>query len=217
MSSCTIKLWVLCDLLSVFSYITHSSGTTQGSNSPNSWSDLQISGGIVSLLGAGILNSEKSNVKVSAPSSDSSEWQPMFRSSLLFWNPWLEVNLNMLTVSDIANVSQKKLLKNSKFEGWQQQLGLRDVWRCHGRLHNTGLSEDMKHLILNKGHHLAVLVVRECHTSEFVRRLLNGLRNSWQHDSKSLSGRPPSSLPDFRMQSSSPFTTTGLTMLVCCT
>ena len=79
---------------------------------------------------------------------------------------------NTLTVSDIANteqlwikLSQNEQLKNSKFEVWQWQFGLNSdidgAWRCRGRLSNADLPEEMKHpIILDKGHHLAVLVFR---------------------------------------------------------
>ena len=150
-----------------------------------------------------------------------------------------------LAACDIASterlwvkLSQRELSGHRRFEAWQQQFGLyRDaegIWRCRGRLSNAHLPECMKHsIIVDKKHHLAVLVVRDCHSRvmhngvketltelrsrywivqgrQFVRKLLNECRICRRHGSKPFTGPPPPSLPDFRVQSSPPFTTTGI-------
>eukprot|EP00731_Ephydatia_muelleri_P035515 Em0131g2a len=91
-----------------------------------------------------------------------------------------------LAACDIASaerlwvkLSQRELSGHRRFEAWQQQFGLyRDaegIWRCRGRLSNAHLPECTKHpIILDKKHHLAVLVVRDCHS----RVMHNGVKET---------------------------------------
>ncbi|KAL5457182.1 hypothetical protein EMCRGX_G034427 [Ephydatia muelleri] len=137
-----------------------------------------------------------------------------------------------------VKLSQKQLPKHSKFEAWQQQFGLYcdtdGIWRCRGRLSNAQLTECTKHpILLDKKHHFTLLVVRDCHSRvmhngvketftelrsrywivqgrQFVRKLLYECKICRRHGSKPLTGPPPPSLPDFRVQSSPPFMVTGV-------
>ena len=137
-----------------------------------------------------------------------------------------------------VKLSQKQLPKHSKFEAWQQQFGLYcdtdGIWRCRGRLSNAQLTECTKHpILLDKKHHFTLLVVRDCHSRvmhngvketftelrsrywivqgrQFVRKLLYECKICRRHNSKPLTGPPPPSLPDFRVQSSPPFMVTGV-------
>jgi len=79
----------------------------------------------------------------------------------------------ILTAEDIhlaltywLKVSQSSLAHMKNFPLWGKQFGLfqdgAGLWRCGGRLNNSGLPQATKHpILLNKEHHLSLLIVFE--------------------------------------------------------
>ena len=75
--------------------------------------------------------------------------------------------------------SQMTIMQDERFPTWRMQFSLfqdeRQLWRCGGRLQNADLPYSAKHpILLNKKHHLTVLVIRDAH-----RRVChNGVRGT---------------------------------------
>ena len=64
--------------------------------------------------------------------------------------------------------SQSQILTNERFPLWKRQLGLfldeSGLWRCGGRMSNSSLSlTAQKPMLLDKNHHLAMLIVVDAH------------------------------------------------------
>ena len=134
--------------------------------------------------------------------------------------------------------SQASLRKDLKFPLWRQQLGLfpdqLGVWRCGGRMHNSCLPPAAQApILLDKGHRLATLVVMDAHKRvlhngvketlselrstywlirgrQFVRKILHGCVVCRKLEGKPCQGNPPPPLPNYRVQPSRPFQTTGV-------
>ena len=134
--------------------------------------------------------------------------------------------------------SQASLLEDSKFPLWKQQLGLFldqfGVWRCGGRMHNSCLpSAARAPILLDKRHRLAMLVVMDAHKRvlhngvketlselrstywlirgrQFVRKILHGCVVCRKLEGRPCQGNPPPPLPNYRVQPSRPFQTTGV-------
>lgn len=129
--------------------------------------------------------------------------------------------------------SQLSLQKDVKFPLWKRQLGLTldqsGVWRCSGRMSNSCLSRATQTpILLDKKHHLATLLIMDAHDGvketlsefrsaywlvrgrQFVRRLLHGCVTCRKLEGRPCQGNPPPLLPDYRVQPSRPFQTTGV-------
>ena len=134
--------------------------------------------------------------------------------------------------------SQLSLVQNDSFRMWQTQFGLRKdrdgIWRCVGRLQRADLSDDTKHpIFLDKCHPLSTLIVWNCHARvmhggvketltelrskfwisrgrQFVKTVLSKCTVCKRFSSRPLSGPPPPSLPDFRVQEAPPFSFIGV-------
>ena len=82
---------------------------------------------------------------------------------------------------------QTSLLSDRKFESQSQQLDPycdnERVWRCGGRLSQADVPVSTRHpILLNKKHHLAILIVRDCHSKvghNGVRDTLTQLRSQY--------------------------------------
>ena len=133
---------------------------------------------------------------------------------------------------------QSHLLSDSKFSSWKRHLQLYQdelkVWRCGGRMAKSCLSLSAKNpVLLDKNHHLTKMIVMDAHhrvfhngvketlaqlRSEFwlvrgrqvVRKLIRGCVTCQRLEGKPYCGNTPPPLPDYRVQPSRPFQTTGV-------
>ena len=158
----------------------------------------------------------------------------------------LKTPLNLeLTATDISDAeilwireAQKILLEEEKFSVWKKQFDLfldeDGLYRCKGRLSNADIPPSMKYpILLNKRHHLAILIVRNAHervmhngvketlaevrmkywiikARQFVRQLLYKCVVCRKFDGVPCRPPPPPPLPEFRVNPIPPFTYTGL-------
>ena len=149
------------------------------------------------------------------------------------------------TTTDISDVeilwireAQKILPEEGKFSVWKKQFDLfldeDGLYRCKGRLSNADIPPSMKYpILLNKRHHLAILIVRNAHervmhngvketlaevrmkywiikARQFVRQLLYKCVVCRKFDGVPCRPPPPPPLPEFRVNPIPPFTYTGL-------
>lgn len=147
----------------------------------------------------------------------------------------VEINL---TRTYWLELSQASLPESKHFQEWSVQLGLfRDsnsVWRCSGRFENSEMPPAAKcPILLDKQHHLTLLIVTECHERVMhggVKATLTELRSSyWIVQGRSyIRGvlqrctvcrrfqgkpyRPPPAppLPSFRVSEAPPFSYSGV-------
>lgn len=132
---------------------------------------------------------------------------------------------------------QSCLISDNRFESWKRQLNLyRDklgIWRYGGRMAKSCLSLAAQNpILLDKNHHLTELIfgghhrvfhngVRDTLTElrseywlvkgqQFVRKLIHKCVICKRHEGKSCQTNPPPPLPEFRVQQSRPFQTTGV-------
>ena len=134
--------------------------------------------------------------------------------------------------------SQACLQRDGRFPTWRRQLGLfvdkSGVWRCGGRMANSCLSPAAQNpILLDKKHHLATLIVMDAHKRvlhngvketlaelrsvywlvrgrQFIRKLIHGCVICRKLEGGPCPGNPPPPLPDYRVQQSRPFQTTGV-------
>ena len=137
-----------------------------------------------------------------------------------------------------AKLSQDMLKQDPKFGTWKLQFGLYmdsvGLWRCGGRLTNSDLAESARHpALLHHNHHFTTLVLRDCHKrimhggvketlTEFrshywiikgravVKRLLHSCTVCRRFSGKMYCAPPVPPLPEFRVQESVPFSTSGV-------
>ena len=135
-------------------------------------------------------------------------------------------------------IAQSSVQEMKKFGRWTDQFGLfqdsSGLWRCGGRLHNSDAPPTTVHpVLLNKEHHLTILIVRECHkrvmhsgvkatltelrskywivqARNFVRRTLNECVVCRRHQGKPYLSPPAPPLPAFRVREARPFSHTGV-------
>ncbi len=133
---------------------------------------------------------------------------------------------------------QSHMKRDGRFPAWRHQLGLfvdeSGVWRCGGRMSNSCLSPAAQTpILLDKKHHLAALIVMDAHKRvmhngvketltelrstywlvrgrQFVRKLIHDCVICRKLEGKHCQGIPPPPLPEYRVQQSRPFQTTGV-------
>lgn len=133
---------------------------------------------------------------------------------------------------------QSQMQGDKKFPLWKCQLGLfmddSGVWRCGGRLSNSCLPPAAQNpILLSKEHRLTTLMVMDAHRRvmhngvretltelrsaywlvrgrQFVRKVVHGCVTCRKVEGKHCQGLPPPPLPEFRVQQSRPFQTTGV-------
>ena len=149
-----------------------------------------------------------------------------------------------LTASELARAeslwaieSQRCFKEDRNFPTWQRQLGLfleDGVWRCKGRLGNADIPYTAKYpILLHKGHHLAILIIRDAHQRvkhngvketlteirakywiirgrQLVRTVLHKCVICQRFEGQAYNSPPPPPLPDFRVKEQPPFTTAGV-------
>ena len=136
------------------------------------------------------------------------------------------------------NLPESHLQRDIKFSLWKRQLDLfldhSGVWRCGGRMSNSCLSlAAQTPILLDKKHHLASLIVMDAHKRvmhngvketlaelrstywlvrgrQFVRKLIYGCVSCRKMEGKPCQGVPPPPLPEYHVQQSRPFQTTGV-------
>ena len=124
-----------------------------------------------------------------------------------------------------VKISQKSLFQEKEFNMWSHQFQLLQddlgLWRCEGRLANSDVLTLAKHpIFLNRNHHIATLVVRDCHEQtmhsgvkstltevrsrywivkgrQFVRKIIFRCVKCRKHQAKLYQPPPPSPLPSF--------------------
>ncbi len=134
--------------------------------------------------------------------------------------------------------TQSLLQESRNFSGLKRQVDLYcddlGIWRCGGRMANSGLSLSAQNpILLDKGHHLAKLVVMDAHKCvlhdgvretlaelrstywivqgrQFIRKLLHRCVVCRRFEGMPCRSKPSPPLPDFRVRQSRPFQTTGL-------
>lgn len=135
-------------------------------------------------------------------------------------------------------VSQSSMPGLRDFEQWRTQFGLYQddsgIWRCRGRLGNSDMPEQTKHpILLNRDHHLTLLIVRECHQRvmhggvmatlteirsrywivrgrNFVGRVLHKCTICKRFQGRPYASPPVPPLPSFRVNEARPFSYTGV-------
>ncbi len=98
------------------------------------------------------------------------------------------------------------------------------LWQCGGRLQNADLSPSTIHpILLDKGHHLTVLFIRQAHEKVMhsgVKATLTELRSRFwvvkgrcsvcrRYEGQPYRAPPPPPLPSFRVEEAPPFAITG--------
>lgn len=134
--------------------------------------------------------------------------------------------------------SQAQLESQPKFTLWKHQFDVfvddSGLLRCRGRMSNSALAPLARTpILLNKGHHITRLLVQDAHKRvlhngvaetlaelraeywlvrgrQFVRGILYKCVTCRKLEGKHCRGNPPPPLPDYRVQQSRPFQTTGV-------